>query len=65
MQEFYGNMHKEDEKLVTSIRGTQITVRSSMFRWALDILAFIATLDLQFPLDETIVAMTEDYDVQL
>ena len=51
-------MHKEDEKLVTSIRGTKITIRPSMFGRALDIPAFGATLDLQFPLNEALVAMT-------
>ena len=46
VQEFYGNLHKEDENLVTLVHDTQITVRPSMFSRELDIPAFRATLNL-------------------
>ena len=65
VQEFYGNLIKVDEKLVTHICGTQIIVRPSMFAWALDILASDATMDMRVPIDDALIAMTQDEDVHL
>ena len=65
VQEFYNNMVKIDEKLVTFVRGSQIIIKPSMFAWALKISTFGATLDMRVPLDEAIVAMTQDDEVQL
>ena len=65
VQEFYGNMVKVDEKLVTFVRGSQITIKPSMFARALEILASGATLDMRVLLDEALIAMTQDDEVQL
>ena len=64
-QEFYRNMVKVDDKLVTFVRGSQITIKPSMFTRALDIPASGATLDMRVTLDEALIAMTEDDEVQL
>ena len=56
---------KVDDKLVTFVCGSQITIKTSMFAQALDILAFGATLDMRVPLDEALIAMTQDDEVQL
>ena len=65
VQEFYGNLHKEDEKLVTSIHGTHINVRPSTIGWALGIPATGVDLDMHVLIDETLMAMTQDEDIQL
>ena len=65
VQEFYGNMIKVDEKLVTNVRGCQITIKPSMFARTLDILTSGATMDLQFLVDDALVVMTQDEDVHL
>ena len=58
-------MIKVDDKLVTFVRGSQITIKPSMFARALDIPAAGVTLDMRVPLDEALIAMTEDDEVQL
>ena len=58
-------MIKVDEKLITNVRGCQITVKPSMFGRALDIPASGATLDLQVLVDDALVVMTQDEDVHL
>ena len=50
-------MIKVDEKLVTNVRGCQIIVKPSMFARALDILTSGATMDLQFLIEDALVAM--------
>ena len=52
-----------DDKLVTFVRGSHITIKPSMFAQALDIPASDATLDMRVPLDEALIAMTEDDEV--
>ena len=58
-------MIKVDEKLITNVRECQIIVKPSMFGRALDIPTFSATLDLQFPVDDALVAMTQAKDIHL
>ena len=63
VQEFYGNLRKVEDKLVTLVRGSQITVKLSMFTRALDIPASGATLDMHVPLEDALIAMTQDDEV--
>ena len=52
VQEFYGNLRKVEDRLVTLVQGSQITAKPSMFARALDIPTSGATLDMHVPLED-------------